>query len=349
MKNYWVTIKILTILAVFIVGIVVGQRWLPIPYTPQSSSYTPPIQTITPSITDVTDVQSTRQALTTFLWASDVLPDTLPGSLMPDTNSEWIDMTGLATMERMIIHQDHRIDSIVLWFEPIEPSGIFVVYHQGHAGNVALGRQVIVDLLEGGATVAALAMPLVGDNPRPVVEIPPFGRVRLERHDQFALLEARDAPQHPIRFLLTPTIAVINEAEVRGYSDIRMIGISGGGWTTTLVAALDKRIIRSVPVAGSLPLALRNPSRDWGDYEQHHPKLYSIATYADLYVLSAWEPHRSQVQVLHTDDPCCFHADDRIEAYTAGVEHLTKGQWSVMPVESSEHRVEVEAVITLLE
>jgi hypothetical protein len=32
-----------------------------------------------------------------------------------------------------------------------------------------------------------------------------------------------------------------------------MFGLSGGGWSTTIAAALDPRITLSVPVAGSVP------------------------------------------------------------------------------------------------
>ncbi len=38
-----------------------------------------------------------------------------------------------------------------------------------------------------------------------------------------------------------------------GYDHIVMLGLSGGGWTTTLAAAVDARIALSMPVAGSVP------------------------------------------------------------------------------------------------
>ena len=36
-----------------------------------------------------------------------------------------------------------------------------------------------------------------------------------------------------------------------------MIGLSGGGWTTTVAAAIDPRVGLSIPVAGSLPFDMR--------------------------------------------------------------------------------------------
>jgi hypothetical protein len=91
----------------------------------------------------------------------------------------------------------------------------------------------------------------------------------------------------------------------RRFYDIAMVGLSGGGWTTTVYSAIDTRISKSYPVAGSLPFSLRYQGRV-GDWEQTDPGLYSIAGYLDLYVLGASGPARSQLQVLNTRDPCCF-------------------------------------------
>ena len=88
---------------------------------------------------------------------------------------------------------------------------------------------------------------------------------------------------------------------------VNMIGISGGGWTTTVCAAVDTRIKHSYPVAGTLPFYLRSDSqRDWGDYEQTLPDLYNIANYLELYVLGAFGKGRAQIQLLNKYDSCCF-------------------------------------------
>ena len=56
------------------------------------------------------------------------------------------------------------------------------------------------------------------------------------------------------------------------YQLVAMLGVSGGGWTTTLAAA-DRS-------DGSLPIYFEEPGRD---YEQAHPQLYSW-----LYVLGTY-------------------------------------------------------------
>jgi hypothetical protein len=62
-----------------------------------------------------------------------------------------------------------------------------------------------------------------------------------------------------VLFLEPPIVALNALLATRDDRDIGMIGVSGGDWTTTWIAALDPRIRESVPVAGSLPLFLHTP------------------------------------------------------------------------------------------
>jgi hypothetical protein len=48
------------------------------------------------------------------------------------------------------------------------------------------------------------------------------------------------------------------DAEALGYKHIVMAGLSGGGWTTTISAAIDPRITLSMPIAGSMPKVSQN-------------------------------------------------------------------------------------------
>src|SRR5262245_4090580 len=84
-----------------------------------------------------------------------------------------------------------------------------------------------------------------------------------------------------------------------------MIGLSGGGWTTTVYAAIDPTIRLSLPVAGTIPLWLRSGG-SVGDTEQTLSSFYQIAGYPDLYVLGSYGTGRKQVQILNRRDDCCF-------------------------------------------
>jgi hypothetical protein len=122
-----------------------------------------------------------------------------------------------------------------------------------------------------------------------------------------------------IRYFLEPTAASLNylktQAVAHGfpqYLEYNMAGISGGGWTTTLYAAVDPTIKISIDIAGSLPLYMRwsvvsNGSViNEGDEEQLHDALYTVAGYLDLYVLASTGAGRYHLQLLSYWDPCCF-------------------------------------------
>ena len=118
------------------------------------------------------------------------------------------------------------------------------------------------------------------------------------------------------RFFLEPEIVSLNYLLLKNnYKNINMVGLSGGGWTTNLLAAIDDRIKYSFSVAGSMPLYYRSDA-SMGDIEQFLPELYrDIAGYPDLYVLGAYGKGRKQVQILNRKDDCCFgqkqHDPDR--------------------------------------
>lgn len=154
------------------------------------------------------------------------------------------------------------------------------IYHAGHNQVAVRDAQITIRaMLRAGYDVLALDMPA-------------------GPHERFA------EEQYPLRPFIAPVAEAINFAVVRKpYREIVMTGLSGGGWTTVVYAALDPRIDRSYPVAGSWPFPLRRDEASRGDFEQRLPGL-SVG-YLDLYLMAASDG-RQQVQVFNLDDPCCF-------------------------------------------
>ena len=90
-----------------------------------------------------------------------------------------------------------------------------------------------------------------------------------------------------------------------------MAGVSGGGWMSVVYPAIDARITEAISVAGSLPMALKllpteGRFRDIGDWEQNYAPFYQIASYYELYLLSALGDARRQTLVYNYVDPCCY-------------------------------------------
>ncbi len=250
------------------------------------------------------DVDAKRQRLVETIWGGRGYPrERMPDAVVPNVSDEaFAGLTNLAALDRLTVEMDYGINSVAYHFRPASANNKLVIYHAGHAEDLAAARRQIAYFVGRGYAVVALAMPLEGMNSRPVIEVEGVGRMRLNSHAQLAYLDA------PLRFFAEPVVAALNYAERNHrYDLVAMAGLSGGGWTTTLCAALDGRIARSYHAAGSFPETLRDPWLEWGDFEQHTPELYRAANTLELYVLGAHGPGRRQTQILNQFDNCCFY------------------------------------------
>ncbi len=91
-------------------------------------------------------------------------------------------------------------------------------------------------------------------------------------------------------------------------SRLAVTGLSGGGWQTIMISALDTRVTLANPVAGHSSYVTRTqwPDKDLGDSEQTPSDLAAIADYPHLNALVAPRP----LQLTHNaKDACCFRAD----------------------------------------
>lgn len=258
------------------------------------------------------DVDRRRLELVRLIWGRDALPSRMPDSVEAGA-PQFAGLPGLARAERLRVRMDFGIDSTVVHLVPKRPNGRLVLVHDGHAEAFGL-RDAAERLLGRGYAVAAFAMPLYGGNARPAVRAGQLGRIVLDHHEKLRLL--RPATGLAEKYLLEPVPIALNRL-APNYRSVAMIGLSGGGWTTTLAAALDPRISKSFPVAGSAPPDIA-PAGVWHEYEQSDPALYAHISYLDLYVLGAAGRGRRQVQILNEYDDCCFGGRGA-ESYRAAV------------------------------
>jgi hypothetical protein len=259
------------------------------------------------SIRKKEDVSLLRKKLINLLWGNAGLPSSFPSTINENIRDErYDDLSSLRRIDKLRISMEFGLESQVYHFIPKNPNRKVVLYHEGHDGDFYLSKHHIKRLMDEGYSVFAFSMPLLGLNNQPTVQIPRQGKLKLTSHEQIKFLSPQNG--HPIKYFIEPVVIILNYIENQlKYSFISMLGISGGGWTTTLSAAIDTRINYSFPVAGSYPIYLRsNSPKDWGDYEQTVSEIYNQVNYLELYILGASGIKRRQIQVINEYDICCF-------------------------------------------
>lgn len=89
---------------------------------------------------------------------------------------------------------------------------------------------------------------------------------------------------------------------------VAVTGLSGGGWQTIFLSALDPRVRLTNPVAGYSSFVTRAqfPEPDLGDCEQTPSDLATVADYTHLTAMMAPRP---TLITNNAQDNCCFRAD----------------------------------------
>ena len=304
------------------------------------------------SIRTKNDIIEKRNELIQLIWSN----QGFPYSKMPNKieegfkDSRYTNLDNLNRIDKITIVMDYGLNSIIYHFQPIEGNQKLMIYHQGHGGDFINGKKTINFFLSKGYSVMAFSMPVFGMNNQPVVDLERFGKFKLESHSRFNLLETDKI--YPIKFFLEPVVIGLNSVKKFNYQENFMIGISGGGWTTTLYSVIDPRIFRSYAVAGSLPLFLRN-IQEWGDYEQNVFELYDIANYLELYILGSYGENRSHTQILNKYDPVVF-SGVKYQVYEEKVKEIVsdlgKGEFEIYLDEGNrKHTISVKTLEIIID
>lgn len=269
------------------------------------------------TITSPEDIARKRQQLVRFIFG----PTGADAGRLPAVEKNDVSpvrgLRDLARVDTLTITMEADQKSYAHHFLPKRPNRRLVVLHHGHApsfddpfgpADVGYGMQRTIDgLLTDGYSVLAVYMPHIVQF-RTRLSVNDNGSIS---HDaMFQRLRVKDGSV--MKFFLEPVAVCLRYLKTRAaandfpvYEDFSMIGLSGGGWTTTVYAALDPTIRLSFPVAGTIPLWLRADG-SVGDTEQTLSRFYRIAGYPDLYVLGSYGAGRKQVQILNRRDDCCF-------------------------------------------
>ena len=196
-------------------------------------------------------------------------------------------------------------------FHPHNSNGKLFIYHSGHCA----GSAIVEDVYNNANRVGnGIVIPRLIDSGYTVLAVPMINYKNRTRSGYFCgynnhnQLFADSLYSYPLGLFFKPLIAALNQLGRNNFPEIYMMGLSGGGWTTSVYPAMDSTISMSFPVAGSWPMAIRNIYYSDGDAEQYYPPLFkNLLDYHELYTLSCLAPSRKMLQINNRYDACCFN------------------------------------------
>lgn len=290
-----------------------GFQWMAeglAPYIASALGLAPPVlvddRTLT---TSLATPQQKREEIITYIWGQAGLPQTRPATVDRTAATPVKGLQNAAGVETLTIRMEADQENTTHHFLPKRRNGRLVVLQHGHACTfddaqepASYGMAQAIDALLGeGYAVLAAYMPHM----RP-------GDCRTVPHARMFDLAVKSGS--PLKFFLEP-VAISLNALKKQYKEVNMAGLSGGGWITTLYAAVDPAVRCSFPVAGTMPLYLRTGG-SVGDKEQYLDEFYRKSSYLDFYLLGALGPGRKQIQTLNRRDDCCFGEAQHSTAHT---------------------------------
>lgn len=299
-----------------------------------------------------TPVSTLRSTLIGEIWSGFGLPSTGVDSVATNVTNPLaaggFTPSNLLRVDQLTFNMDDNQGNFVTAQTPYvfyptsgTSNGNLVIYNTGHTSDNnawPLGNQgvSVQSLVQAGYTVIGLFMPFGGDD-----------ATTITNHD------ARPAPTatlNSLKFYIEPIVRSINYLG-SGFGKICMAGLSGGGWTVSVAAAVDTRIARSAHVAGSLPLYMTNFGSGVRDWEQWLPGVWPTMDYQDLYVM-ACDGGRKQTQILNSNDPSDA-AYTTYQLYTPYVIPVTAaalgagGTWAMYVSTSSQHTITSDSLAVI--
>lgn len=291
-----------------------------------AQTYPPQISAVNPAtkitITDTASADALRSDVTNKIFGASGMDLALvPAyySTFNPTGTTWAGLANLASIQEWRVVVSKGFVSRLYKFTPAtyrQPAngkaGFIVAAGHGDIGTLHPYTDLIKWLVTSGFEVWTVDMPINGLNAPPnvanfpIVADPTFGSLKIDTHEKMAVL---DSPTfNPIKIFLEPPLSIVNDMTARGITNIAMAGLSGGGWTTVLSSALDKRIKVSYSIAGTMPFYARSwtpPHNSLGDYEQMRVAEMGV-DYLDLYVLASTPTGRRHYGIHIVNDNCCF-------------------------------------------
>lgn len=308
---------------------------LPYPYVTRELAATDTPVEETPETATMWPAPSAREALLSALWGQETVPlDIYPGAAyvahtsgtavhsgkagLPTPKGTWSSDVGQVDV-LICPHGGGGVSTIQFCHPDATPADSasvrnkLLIHVGGHSTHFfsSLGEDLLTYYaLRQGIYVLGVSMPTMGFDSSvytPQEYVDADGDPVVVSNHNFSDV---DATCGGLQVFLEGITRALNWLDLQGYvwDSISIVGLSGGGWTSDLYAAIDDRITKSFSVFGSLPFDLRiaegGPGDD-GDWEQLPARAWwdILVDQEHAYALGCLDSGRRRVQILGTGDP----------------------------------------------
>ncbi len=157
-------------------------------------------------------------------------------------------------------------------------------------------------------------MSLIGYNETKSFAFPGIKKLKNSNdHYVFSTFKDNKINSQPLSLMLSGNYYLIKNI-IQNYDEIVMIGISGGGWYTTIISSLIPEINKSFSFAGTIPFVFKTKIENIGDWEQYASSIWDLYDYWDFYFLSTLDSNgnlnRYHYQIYNINDDCCFRGKE---------------------------------------
>ena len=224
-----------------------------------------------------------------------------------------------------------------------------LIYSQGHMGNpyeFSYFLKIKERFKKEGYDVLSLSMTGIGYNKNQEINFPNYKEnLNPSLHKTYSTYFDNNFPnKKPLSLILSGNYYLIKNIIKQGdYQDVVMVGISGGGWYTTLLSSVITQIKSSYSFAGTMPLMFRLYFSYLGDWEQIDSSLFDDIDYDSLYVLSTLNDNkeftRKHYQIYNDKDTCCFKNPEAMTLKKI-YEKLKIKNFEIVVVENDKHSID---------
>lgn len=283
------------------------------------------------TIPTAADIAIARAAIVSEVWEGAGIPTGAPDSIEVGWNGQ--NVTGFDSCDRLTFNLGYSyVATAWLLRRTTDAADKCIIFHGGHGSPNDTAHGTSIENLRNAFNVPIMYVPMVFGSPSPgSITINGF---TFGTHWGFANAAVQPEGMPLLQLFLDPALRAAKWARDT-FGAVLFSGLSGGGWTTDLVASLDPGITLAASVAGGLPHNIRNKTDDAGDWEQVERgtvPVYERLSFAGMYAAGALEVGRTKIQVYNQFDDCCFRCDGRrlpLEGLERQARAVVSGDYSI--------------------